>query len=225
MNDEWSDAVLKVSVAAYIEMQRNERAGRLVVPKQHCRKLARRFGRSENVFENLMQNISYVFSLMGRAWLPGLRPTTNVDANVAARIEKFLGQLEGQKAAPVAAFEIAAREETGQKDAAPPTGNPNPKSRRVAITQFERDAAVKGWVLRRAAGICECCEKPAPFNSADGLPYLELHYVRQLIEGGADTVSNAVALCPNCHSEIHHGANAQALAAWLYDNVDRLMRE
>jgi 5-methylcytosine-specific restriction protein A len=59
----------------------------------------------------------------------------------------------------------------------------------------------------------------------DGLPYLELHYVQGLADGGADAVSNAVALCPNCHREIHHGANAHAVEAWLYDTVQRLERD
>jgi 5-methylcytosine-specific restriction enzyme A len=57
------------------------------------------------------------------------------------------------------------------------------------------------------------------------LPYLELHYVQLLEEGGPDTDANAVALCPCCHAEMHYGANAQALIAWLYDNVGRLKRD
>lgn len=123
------------------------------------------------------------------------------------------------------AFEIAVREGIRQKDLSKPDGDIIPTRRRVAVTRFSQNAGVKAWVLQQAAGRCEGCESPAPFNAVDGLPYLELHYVRQLVEGGPDTVSNAVALCPNCHREIHYGANAQALVAWLYDNVSRLTRE
>ncbi len=224
LNESWSNEELKASVEAYVEMQRNERAGQFIIKQHYYSKLAKTFGRSEKAFEYRMQNISYVLSLMGRSWLTGLKPAKNVDADIADQIEKLLTQLEGQKVAPIAAFEIAVREKARQKNNHKPSGNQNPKPRRVLVTQFQRDAAVKAWVLQQAAGICECCEKPAPFKGTDGLPYLESHYVRQLAEGGADTVSNAVALCPNCHREIHYGANAQALTAWLYDNVARLSR-
>jgi 5-methylcytosine-specific restriction enzyme A len=225
MSGGWSDEELKATVESYVEMQRYERAGHFFVKKQYYKKLMQKFGRAEKAYELRMQNVSYVLSLMGRSWLAGLRPVRNIDPPVAARIEKLLEQIEGHRRAPIAAFETAAREQARHKNLPRPPGNPSPKSKRTAITHFQRDIAVKAWVLQQAAGVCECCEKPAIFNGADGLPYLELHYVRQLAEGGPDTVSNAVALCPSCHSEIHHGANAPALVAWLYDNVERLRQD
>ncbi|MDH7515993.1 MAG: HNH endonuclease, partial [Bacteroidota bacterium] len=61
-------------------------------------------------------------------------------------------------------------------------------------------------VLARANGICESCRQPAPFRRAsDGSPYLEVHHRVWLSRGGEDTVSNAVALCPNCHRRMHYG--------------------
>lgn len=223
--EDWGDEELRAVVASYVEMQRNEREGRLLLKKHYYRKLAEKFGQAEKVYEHRMQNISYVLSLLGRSWLTGLKPARNLEVGIAVRIEKLLEEVEGQRRAPVAAFEIDAREQVRQKDLPKPAGNPKPKSRRVTVTHFQRDASVKAWVLQQAAGKCECCEKPASFNATDGLPYLELHYVRQLSEGGSDTVGNAVALCPGCHSEIHFGANSQALVAWLYDNVSRLKRD
>jgi 5-methylcytosine-specific restriction protein A len=205
-------------------MLEHERAGRIFVKKQYCKKLAQAFGRSEKAYESRMQNISYVLSLIGRNWLMGVKPTKNVGADIAVRIEALLEEIGGYDDPPVVAFEIAVREEANQKNLAQPDGVPTPKSRRVSVTQFERDPLVQAWVLQQAKGVCEGCERPAPFCSTDGLPYLELHYLRPLAEGGGDTVTNAVALCPNCHREIHHGANAQALIAWLYDTVARLMR-
>jgi 5-methylcytosine-specific restriction enzyme A len=221
----WSDEELKASVEAYVEMQRNERTGQLIVKKQYYKKLVEMFGRSEQAFESRMQNISYVLSLMGRGWMTGLKPAKNIEPLVAARIEQLLEQSSGQKVAPVAAFEIAVREAAEQKDLPRPNDNARPKRRRISVAQLQRDPSVKAWVLQQAAGICESCEKPAPFQGADGLPYLELHYVQGLADGGADAVSNAVALCPNCHREIHHGANAHAVEAWLYDTVQRLERD
>ena len=110
MSDGWSNEELKASVECYVEMQRKERAGQLIAKKQYYRKLAQRFGRSEKAFENRMQNISYILSLMGRSWLTGLKPAKNVDADVADQIEKLFTQLDGQKAVAVAAFEITVRE-------------------------------------------------------------------------------------------------------------------
>jgi 5-methylcytosine-specific restriction protein A len=221
----WSDEELKASVEAYVEMQHNERTGQLIVKKQYYKKLVEMFGRSEQAFESHMQNISYVLSLMGRGWMTGLKPAKDIDPLVAARIEQLLEQISGQKGDPVAAFEIAVREAAEQKDLPKPSGNARPGRRRISVTQLQRDPDVKAWVLQQAAGKCESCEKPAPFQGLDGLPYLELHYVQGLADGGADAVSNAVALCPNCHREIHHGANAHAVEAWLYDTVQRLERD
>ncbi|MBE7567833.1 hypothetical protein [Acidithiobacillus sp. HP-11] len=34
-----------------------------------------------------------------------------------------------------------------------------------------------------------------------------MHRVRQLADNGSDTVTNAVALCPNCDREVHYVEN------------------
>jgi 5-methylcytosine-specific restriction protein A len=71
---------------------------------------------------------------------------------------------------------------------------------------YLRNADVVAEVLRRAKGVCERCKKTAPFlRKSDGSPYLEVHHLRQLANGGEDTVENAIALCPNCHRELHCG--------------------
>jgi 5-methylcytosine-specific restriction protein A len=225
MDKDWNNEELKATVEAYVEMLEHERAGRIFVKTQYCKKLAEVFGRSEKAYENRMQNISYVLSLVGRNWLMGVKPAKNISADIAVKIEALLEEISGYKNLPVVAFKIAAREEANRKNPPQPGGRPAPKSRQVAVTHFQRDPRVQAWILQQAGGICEGCEQPAPFHGTDGLPYLELHYLRQLAEGGSDTVANAVALCPNCHREIHHGANSQALIAWLYDNVTRLMRK
>ena len=71
---------------------------------------------------------------------------------------------------------------------------------------FARSPHVVAEVLERAAGRCERCAEAAPFLRArDGTPYLEVHHLIRLADGGLDTVDNAIALCPNCHRECHHG--------------------
>jgi len=105
-----------------------------------------------------------------------------------------------------------------------PIGSANPKVSTGSTTQFQRDPAVKEWVLKEAQGICECCKKPAPFCFPDGTTYLEVHHVIPLSEGGPDTITNTVALCPNCHRELHHGRGRDVLVSRLYGAVSRLRR-
>ncbi|QKS31561.1 MAG: HNH endonuclease [Candidatus Accumulibacter similis] len=106
-----------------------------------------------------------------------------------------------------------------------PDGSRSPDVSAVAVTRFKRVASVKTWVLENARGVCECCKRQAPFFSLDGLPYLEVHHVKPLREGGSDTVSNAVSLCPNCHRELHFGAKKSELVIHLYKTVSRLIGE
>jgi 5-methylcytosine-specific restriction protein A len=82
--------------------------------------------------------------------------------------------------------------------------SPSKPGSRVATTiTYQRDPNVVSYTLKRANGVCELCEQPAPFNKRNGEPYLEVHHVVQLAHGGEDTISNAVALCPNCHRKMH----------------------
>lgn len=77
-----------------------------------------------------------------------------------------------------------------------------------AVTEiYLRNADVVAEVLNRASGVCERCLKAAPFiRKKDSTPYLEVHHKKQLASGGEDTVENAIALCANCHRELHYGA-------------------
>jgi len=76
----------------------------------------------------------------------------------------------------------------------------------VNTTAFLRNPHVIAEVLARANGICESCHASAPFiRASDGSPYLEVHHRVRLADEGEDTVSNAIALCPNCHRKTHYG--------------------
>lgn len=84
--------------------------------------------------------------------------------------------------------------------------DPLPPRVEVLTSVFVRNTDVVAEVLERAAGVCEGCLEPAPFTRAsDGTPYLEVHHRVPLASGGADTVANALALCPNCHRQRHFG--------------------
>ena len=85
----------------------------------------------------------------------------------------------------------------------------NPDRIPVASYEFARNPDVVAEVLYLAKGICGQCVSMAPFaRRSDGSPYLEVHHKVPLAAGGEDTVENAVALCPNCHRELHYGASA-----------------
>jgi 5-methylcytosine-specific restriction protein A len=76
----------------------------------------------------------------------------------------------------------------------------------MVILGYVRNPDVVAEVTMRANGKCEACKEKAPFlRRKDGSPYLEVHHIRTLADGGDDTVENAIALCPNCHREKHYG--------------------
>ena len=80
------------------------------------------------------------------------------------------------------------------------------KPREARRLYHERSAAVREYVLARAGGSCESCRRPAPFRRQDGTAYLEPHHTRRLSDGGPDHPRWVGAGCPNCHQEVHHGA-------------------
>jgi predicted HNH restriction endonuclease len=76
----------------------------------------------------------------------------------------------------------------------------------VTSQVFIRNPDVVAEVLSRARGHCEFCGNAAPFQKRrDGEPYLEIHHLKMLADGGEDTVENAKAACPNCHRKEHYG--------------------
>ena len=83
------------------------------------------------------------------------------------------------------------------------TGKTQVGRRVVSIIEYQRSPFVAEEAKRRAKGICELCQKPAPFLKKNGEPYLETHHIIWLAKGGSDTVENTVALCPNCHKKMH----------------------
>ena len=82
---------------------------------------------------------------------------------------------------------------------------------------FVRNRYVSEYAKRRAQGICQLCGEPAPFVDRDGVPFLETHHIIWLADGGADSIKNTVALCPNCHRKMH--------ILDLDEDVNRLLRK
>ncbi|WP_373273521.1 HNH endonuclease [Vibrio parahaemolyticus] len=40
-------------------------------------------------------------------------------------------------------------------------------------------------------------------------PYLEVHHLTRLADGGADCPENVIALCPTCHRRAHYSIDNQ----------------
>ncbi|MGP2968830.1 HNH endonuclease [Serratia marcescens] len=74
---------------------------------------------------------------------------------------------------------------------------------------FKRSEDVKKYVLRRANGICEACDQPAPFMKRNGEPYLEPHHTKRLADEGPDHPQWVGAICPTCHRRIHSGVDGK----------------
>jgi 5-methylcytosine-specific restriction protein A len=78
------------------------------------------------------------------------------------------------------------------------------KSHDKNTTTFNRNIYISEYVKRRAKGICQLCNNPAPFIGRDGKPFLESHHIEWLSNGGDDSTQNTVAICPNCHRKMHN---------------------
>ena len=105
-----------------------------------------------------------------------------------------------------------------------PKGNKTPETLERVQKVYIRDPAVKAWVLQKSKGVCERCGENAPFLINGDTPYLEVHHVIPLSLSGSDTISNCVALCPNCHRALHYSQNSEELIEVLYINIKRLQR-
>ncbi|WP_263848467.1 HNH endonuclease [Sedimentimonas flavescens] len=104
----------------------------------------------------------------------------------------------------------------------PPLGTEKPIRRNVNNHSFQRSPEVIAWTRWNAGGKCELCQRNAPFTDRNGLPFLEVHHVVPLAEGGSDTIENAVAICPNCHRAVHLSEEAATLRAKLIAIIERL---
>jgi 5-methylcytosine-specific restriction protein A len=113
-------------------------------------------------------------------------------------------ELEGEASGEVVL--VGLRERAFQAALSTPQAAGTAARRRL----YRRSAAVRRYVLARAARICESCEEPAPFVIPQGEPYLEPYHTRRLSDGGPDDPRFVGAVCPDCHREIHHGMHGQA---------------
>jgi 5-methylcytosine-specific restriction protein A len=109
-----------------------------------------------------------------------------------------------------------------RKKAYEAAGISSPQRKAGLRNVYQRSADVRAYVLARAKGSCEGCEKPAPFMRIDGSPYLEPHHIRRVSDGGPDDPAFVIALCPNCHRFVHAGKDRADYNAELLVKMAKL---
>lgn len=89
---------------------------------------------------------------------------------------------------------------------------------------YQRDPYVVIAAMNRSKGRCEMphCSN-ALFLREDDTPYLEVHHIIPLGEGGEDTYANVAALCPHCHREQHFGKFKDVRRAMLAKHIATLV--
>lgn len=76
-------------------------------------------------------------------------------------------------------------------------------AKQVTSNRYIRSKVLAFYVKELANGICQLCEREAPFLDKNGRAYLETHHIIPLSCNGKDDINNMVAICPNCHRKIH----------------------
>lgn len=231
----WAEAELRACVAAYRRLLDAQEHGEPANKSELRRKTMRKSlpDRSEGSFEFRMQNISAVLEELGLSTVTGYLPRRNVGAHKRTLV-RFITEIwdrqgvleertEDQEALHTRVQAARGKLKRGEGDPPlRPPGSQVPPRVEVASIRFLRDPNVIAWVLEIAGGTCEVCKAPAPFRGPDGDPYLEIHHVRPLSEGGPDTTDNVVAGCPNCHRRLHHAVDRNVLRHALIARLPRL---
>ncbi|MFC1559176.1 HNH endonuclease [Gemmatimonadota bacterium] len=226
----WSDQELEATIESYFVMLRREQLNEKINKAEVNRQLRslELSERTKGSVEYRMQNISAVLQELMHPIIRGYVPQENVGSHVSERIRQIIfhkGLLAESDYHPTAdRHELTAKVKnilrkggTGR-----PKGQESPKRKETTGSAIERDPLVKAWILQNAVGVCELCQQEGPFHDKEGNLFLEVHHVDFLADGGADTVSNAVALCPNCHRMSHYSADVEQMRHQLRDTIERL---
>lgn len=141
---------------------------------------------------------------------------SEIDANHSPTFKKYFKRISKGKYIVLPAYRnlqfkeqiINSRKDTHEKrlERLSKVESTKPEIQISTVASFKRNADVVVEILERANGKCENCKSDAPFvRKSDDTPYLEVHHKKSLSEGGEDTIENCIAVCPNCHSELHYG--------------------
>jgi hypothetical protein len=87
---------------------------------------------------------------------------------------------------------------------------PSTKKKLRMTSYLVRSSSIHLYVLERASGKCEGCQRPAPFKNLRKLPYLEPHHTMRMSDDGPDHPRHVIALCPTCHSRVQYSIDGDA---------------
>jgi len=168
-------------------------------------------GKALHLFQSLGhgKGQEYLGEFVCQGWQP--RPANDVDGNIRSAIIFELlpvSLLERRESLLPAASTLEPLEDARFRAIEASRMDGSLGSRVGGRTIYQRSADVRNYVLRRANGVCEGCERPAPFRRPDGSAYLEPHHTTKMSDGGPDHPRFVAALCPACHREVHHGEAA-----------------
>lgn len=136
-------------------------------------------------------------------------------SSVGEATDKESGPIDEGSSSDVEDSKVDIRELRSRAEDA---GNEDPEQvnrTQRSIHEYSRSQAVKTYVKERADGLCEGCDEPAPFENPDGEPFLHAHHIHELSQGGPDTLETVIALCPNCHYEVHYGKHGDEYNEYL----------
>jgi len=99
----------------------------------------------------------------------------------------------------------------------------NPSKIEQKIQTYKRNNLLRSYIKQRSNYTCEMPKcNYASFTKSNGEKYIEIHHIMPLSEGGEDSIENTIALCPNCHREIHHSKNKEKLNKLLINYLKTL---
>ena len=228
----WTDSELEATVKAYFEMLTMQIAGQPYSQKDVLDRLSESAlgHRSSGSIEFSMRGISTVLQGIGAPWLHGAKPRGHVGDAAAQKIRQtvsrmgLLNETDYEPTTSPEELDRRTRNLMATKLIAMPDGVDAPARIETTRAEFARDPRVKAWCLERAKGKCESCSQPAPFVDGRQQPYLELHHVLPLADGGSDSCHNAVAVCPNCHRALHQAHDRDGRREMLFGAVTQLRR-
>ena len=128
-------------------------------------------------------------------WMFPLELINNTPARIDYKTIESLGNLKEKKTSKIDLNRLKEMVENQPKS--------TPSKRTTISETYERDEKIVRYALERSGGFCQLCEKPAPFKKKNGTPFLEVHHIDFLSNGGDDSSDNVSALCPNCHRKMH----------------------
>lgn len=212
-DDLWRDDELLKAMTTYEKARQLELAGVQFSPTVLHRELLETSlsGRSEGAVGRRMSNLSAVYLAEGLPVSTRYKPTLgHVGTGVTKRVLRLYREMHDHAPSPTAdpaLLYARTQHALDSQHLTPPIGAARPKAMIASTIVYERDPLVRAFVLKRAAGRCEACGGIAPFKKPGRSGFLEVHHLVQLAAGGADTVWNTIAACPNCHRRLHHSAD------------------